>query len=360
MKFAKQLSTELTAFSPEWQTHVIPYKRLKKTLKRPDEGEISLDQVYDFLKHLCSEEFESMPFPAELLANPNHEFAPLLVSSLFSLNDFLHRAKVSIEESLMHIRSQLASVTNSDSVDLKQWRVFMEEYDQIHLSNQTQAPLKLISYTKLKPLLHKLIHQVKVDKIFTKFKDPKSKRVLFNILNVSQQILTLIHFNELNQLALKKILKKMAKTTQNLTPQQMSELVLKFNPLFEHSQILIKDWGTVILKCLPSTSDYECPVCYDIAWRPIRLKCGHLFCLLCCLQAQFRNMPDCPMCRTKNAMKEADSLNIDLKMQELMKEKFPLEIKKKGKHNMAERDRMYYQQVTGRKVNQSQNGCSIM
>jgi hypothetical protein len=57
---------------------------------------------------------------------------------------------------------------------------------------------------------------------------------------------------------------------------------------------------------VPQLDDYLCPVCMTIAWKPIRLACGHLFCIRCMIVLQNSRKSKCPMCREEVVM-EADS-----------------------------------------------------
>lgn len=43
--------------------------------------------------------------------------------------------------------------------------------------------------------------------------------------------------------------------------------------------ILVQAVGEILLPVIPSLDDYQCLICGDIAFKPIRLGCGHLFCV---------------------------------------------------------------------------------
>jgi hypothetical protein len=38
---------------------------------------------------------------------------------------------------------------------------------------------------------------------------------------------------------------------------------------------------TTLLPIVPQIEDYSCIICQEVAWRPIRLACGHRFCVRC-------------------------------------------------------------------------------
>jgi len=44
-------------------------------------------------------------------------------------------------------------------------------------------------------------------------------------------------------------------------------------------QLLVQAIGETILPIIPHVDDYSCAICTSIAFKPIRLSCGHLFCV---------------------------------------------------------------------------------
>lgn len=64
--------------------------------------------------------------------------------------------------------------------------------------------------------------------------------------------------------------------------------------------------STELLPVVPQLDDYLCPVCFSISYRPIRLRCGHVFCIRCLVVMQRAKEDCCPLCRGKVVM-EADS-----------------------------------------------------
>ena len=92
---------------------------------------------------------------------------------------------------------------------------------------------------------------------------------------------------------MRKILKKHAKRTalpvspslsSLLTIQPhphdpASALVLTTRPGTSLAQMLVQAVGETILPIVPHIDDYECVICTSIAFKPIRLQCGHFFCV---------------------------------------------------------------------------------
>lgn len=121
---------------------------------------------------------------------------------------------------------------------------------------------------------------------------------------------------------------------------------------------------TKIITIVPQPDDYDCPVCYctfivfqkkekkktyvllflAIAWRPIRLECGHVFCVRCLIKAHKKRLYDCPVCRQEYAVGNADATNLDQSLQNFMLMYFPREIKEKRSENVKEQAAISNQQ----------------
>lgn len=57
--------------------------------------------------------------------------------------------------------------------------------------------------------------------------------------------------------------------------------------------------STELVSVVPQLSDYLCPICFSIAYRPIRLSCQHIFCIRCVVKLQRRHEAHCPLCRSE-------------------------------------------------------------
>jgi E3 ubiquitin-protein ligase BAH len=119
--------------------------------------------------------------------------------------------------------------------------------------------------------------------------------------------LRLMRYQEVNRIALAKIMKKFDKRT-SLHARAAIPDALKDGAVV--SQNLAK--GTCytianeLLSVLPQINDYSCPVCFSIAYKPVNLACGHRFCILCLIVMQREKQDHCPLCRAETVMK-ADS-----------------------------------------------------
>lgn len=57
-----------------------------------------------------------------------------------------------------------------------------------------------------------------------------------------------------------------------------------------------------LVSIIPQINDYLCPICYSIAYQPVRLGCQHLFCIRCIIKIQRRKEECCPLCRAHVVM----------------------------------------------------------
>lgn len=107
--------------------------------------------------------------------------------------------------------------------------------------------------------------------------------------------------------------------------------------------------STEVIRIVPQLDEYLCPVCFSIAYKPIRLTCGHVYCIRCMIRMQQSKAKYCPLCRNDVIM-DADSgklycdydthsrannnlANLDLAQMRFLQLYFPKETKAKQKDN---------------------------
>ncbi|KZP27710.1 hypothetical protein FIBSPDRAFT_917852 [Athelia psychrophila] len=159
---------------------------------------------------------------------------------------------------------------------------------------------------------------------------------MFMDLNIF--ILNVKKFQYGNAEATRKILKKHAKRTALPFPTSLdSNNTLAVLPRASTSlpRILVQAIGETLLPIIPHVDDYACLICTSIAFKPIRLFCGHLFCVRCLVKMQKRGQGDCPMCRAPTVI-TADRSNVDWALLNFMQDWFPIEAKEKLKSNERE------------------------
>ena len=137
--------------------------------------------------------------------------------------------------------------------------------------------------------------------------DPPAKAALERFLHINVELLRFIRFQEINLRATSKILKKFDKQTalhsQLIKTQWLSTAPRMANQLAKNTCFTISE---ELLHLIPQLDDYLCPVCFSITFKPVRLRCEHIFCIRCLVILQREKKTECPLCREKVVM-EADS-----------------------------------------------------
>ncbi|KAI1857405.1 uncharacterized protein JN550_013223 [Neoarthrinium moseri] len=207
-------------------------------------------------------------------------------------------------------------------------RVFFSTRESDHGARSSAQALKQLQWFQQEVLKRRLVQGLKL----------KESREAFNrFINVNAVLLQNLKFQEINQIAVRKILKKFDKRT--------SLGVAKTFPVAVHSQRLLagsiaKDLcaqvSSEVIATIPQLDDYLCPICFAIAYWPIRLHCEHVFCSRCLVKMQRKGERFCPLCRGDVIMK-AGSENFDTAHAEFLKEYFPKEVKEKIRANELER-----------------------
>lgn len=91
-----------------------------------------------------------------------------------------------------------------------------------------------------------------------------------------------------------------------------------------------------LVSIVPQINDYLCPVCFSVAYMPVRLDCQHVFCIRCIIKIQRRKEKHCPLCRADVVM-TASGDNLDMDLEKYMRKHFRKEVKEKQRQNEIER-----------------------
>ena len=183
---------------------------------------------------------------------------------------------------------------------------------------------------------------------------PKSAEAhiaLDRFISINATLLNLLKFQELNRLALTKILKKFDKQTSlhskasistnpttllnTLSPHPNDTKVLSPATLARATASTISN---SLLTLIPQLDDYLCPICMSITYRPIRLRCNHTFCIRCMIRLQKDSKDECPICRERGVL-EATEDNLDKNLQAFLKREFAKEVAEKKRENELEAGR---------------------
>ncbi|TBU21396.1 SPX domain-containing protein [Dichomitus squalens] len=185
-----------------------------------------------------------------------------------------------------------------------------------------------------------------------KLKLKRSKIALRTFLELNTFILNLRKFQDVTAEATRKILKKHAKRTALplapdlaspfiIVPEARDRALVLSRPVsrgassLSLSLLLVQALTETLLPIIPHIDDYSCVICTSLAFKPIRLRCSHLFCVRCLVKLQKRGEQHCPMCRAPTVL-SADRSNVDWALLNFMKDWFPSEARKKLQQNERE------------------------
>ncbi|WYZ43017.1 hypothetical protein EsH8_VI_000716 [Colletotrichum jinshuiense] len=269
------------------------------------------------------------------------EFFDILQSDVNNLDALQAKEERAMVAEIVALRQDVSHLTKPSRLsksDLARWRaifelyldaqVFFSTHEQDHGSRNSQTAAKQLQWFQ---------EEITKRNLVKSFKIAESREALVRFLRLNAVLLKNLQFQEINQVAIYKILKKFDKRT--------CLGVSKSFPVQVHSDKLLagsvaKDicaqMSTDLVSVVPQISDYLCPICFAIAYRPVRLACQHIFCIRCIVKIQRRNEKHCPLCRADTVMK-ASADNLDIQLERYMRKYFPKESKEKQRANEIER-----------------------
>ncbi|CAF3470491.1 unnamed protein product [Fusarium graminearum] len=269
------------------------------------------------------------------------EFFEMLQSDVNHLDALQTEEEKTMTSEIVALGKEVEQVVKPkrfSKTDLARWRqifelyldaeIFFATHEQDHGQRTSQKALKQLQWFQ---------DQVTKQNLVQDFKLPESKAAFTRFINLNASLLKNMQFQELNKTAVAKILKKFDKRTA-------LGVARKF-PTVVHSDKLLA--GTIardvcaqmsqeLVSKVPQLNDYLCPVCFSVAYMPVRLDCQHVFCIRCVIKIQRRKEKHCPLCRADVVLK-ASAMNLDYELQKYMKKYFAKEVKEKERANEIER-----------------------
>lgn len=258
------------------------------------------------------------------------------------------------ETDVSKLEKQIAVVASPKNKDLYIWREIFRLYIEKKIFQGTT------DVEKSKDKMQAFVNDLETMKLLKKMHTNNSKAALKAFLKLNSSLLVFNQFYTVNQTAVTKILKKHDKRS-GLTASAEFPVFMQNDHFFASGMLeMVYDIiNSRLITIIPQLEDYCCPVCYAVAWRPIRLACHHVFCVRCLIKAQRKRMLNCPVCRAEKAVANADATNLDIGLQNLMQTYFAREIKEKRKENEREQAIMDCQVITGRQYT-GDEACCIM
>ncbi|KAI5956630.1 hypothetical protein KGF57_003422 [Candida theae] len=281
-----------------------------------------------------------------IMLNSDSKFFKMLEEELEALDTLRKEEESKIIEEVQNV-AQAVSLMKDKKSELYKWR----ELFRLYLDSEVYFKYNDVDHgqrdsDQIQQHLTEFMDHVNKTGILTQFKKKQSIEAYNQFVQMNIHLLKMLQFQTINTEALRKILKKFDKQT-SLHIQDVYPKLISSDHIFVSGKSLARSvcyiMQTSVLELIPQLDDYSCPICTNIAYKPIRLSCGHLFCVSCLVKMKQRERVDCPLCRRQNAVLEADSSNLDLEAMQMMKKYFPVEIKEK----LKERDQERYQEFKG-------------
>ncbi|KAK2610386.1 hypothetical protein N8I77_003820 [Diaporthe amygdali] len=271
------------------------------------------------------------------------EFFNILQSDVDSLDILQQQEEKSMEGDITTLGHEVSAVTRPSKFsksDLNRWREIFDVYvdAQIFFSSHE---IDHGSRSSARAVQNLVWFQKEIQKrdLLSKFKMPSSRLAYNRFLQLNATLLQNLKFQEINKTAINKILKKFDKRTSlgasvSFRAAVRSQKFLAGNVAKKMCAQLAHE----VVSVVPRVDDYTCPICFSIAWYPVRLRCSHIFCVRCVIKMQRESKKQCPLCRDEVVM-EADLSNIDKNLEKFMRLYFRRETDEKQRANEIERGR---------------------
>ncbi|KAJ9663383.1 hypothetical protein H2198_000900 [Neophaeococcomyces mojaviensis] len=291
----------------------------------------------------------------EVPLTSDSEFFQILRKELQDLEDLQVREQKGLTQHIESLASDLEAVKlrankKKPSKDAKReidtWREIFRLYieSEIFVSDH-ESDAGVRSADKAAQQLTYFAKQLAQRPSQAKPKSAEAHIALERFMSINTTLLRLLKFQELNRRALGKILKKFDKQTSlnsnNTISSDPTQLLSTLSPHQNNNKLLstatlaratASTISTSLLTLIPQLDDYLCPICMSITYRPIRLRCNHVFCIRCMIRLQRDSKDECPMCRERGVL-EATENNLDKDLQKFLKQEFKGEVAEKKREN---------------------------
>ncbi|KAG0680162.1 hypothetical protein C6P40_002979 [Pichia californica] len=271
------------------------------------------------------------------------KFFQILYDEIEDLNKFKTEKEAEISNKVELIANEVSHVTipKMKRTDLYVWREIFQYYIENEIFFSTiERKAGIVDINQSKKRFIKFLKNIEDSKIIEKFHQKDSIIAFNKFKKLNFQILKISNYQNFNMIAVTKILKKFDKQTQLTSSKTIfPKLILINNEINILNGSIAKDIcfiiSTKLLTIVPQIDDYLCPICCSIAYKPIRLKCGHLFCIRCLVKLRRRNEDKCPLCRNE-CLLSLTSEDLDIAQMNYMKMYFPKEVREKEIENSRE------------------------
>ncbi|CZR57398.1 uncharacterized protein PAC_07287 [Phialocephala subalpina] len=289
------------------------------------------------------------------------EFFDMLSVDVMMLDKFQTEQQEVLTENIKTLSTQLVRLAQPSRLmkktDLYRWRELFEIYlaSAIFFSTNEHDHGTRDSATAARQLEF-FQKEVMRRGLLDKFKLPESGQALSQFICINIKLLQNLKFLEINQKAISKIIKKFDKRTQ-LGATKTFPRLMQSDAIISGSmaKAVCAQVTQDIVQVVPQIDDYLCPVCFSIVWRPVRIKCKHIFCIRCAIKLE-RTRKSCPLCR-KFTLVNLTEDDLDEEMTAYLKKWFPKEVREKQIQNETEQGR---EDLGPGYVHPSESKCAVM
>lgn len=269
------------------------------------------------------------------------KFFQILYSEIEGLNEFRAQIEEDITNNVQTMARAISMLSspNVKKSDMYLWRQLFQMYIESEIFfSTTQRHTGYVDIALSKEKYAKFLQNVAKTNLVAQFKKRDSQTAFMDFKRMNEEILKVSNYQSFNTMAVTKILKKFDKQT-HLHSKDVFPDILQNSPLNILNGSIARDVCAIIsqnlLSIVPQIDDYLCPICFSIAFKPIRLRCGHLFCLRCLVKLRRKNEDKCPLCRDENLLSLTTEA-LDVGQMNYMKTYFPVEVRQKEKENNKE------------------------
>lgn len=276
----------------------------------------------------------------EIPLTADSEFFRMLRREMAKLEQLQGRQQEQLKQQIHQLGWELAAMKASSSKDKKAkanieaWREIFRLYTESQIffsSHEQDAGARDVDHAQKQ--LQLFSSQLAKQHGLTVKLDGNAKAALDRFLRINLNLLQFLRFQHMNRTALAKIMKKFDKRTalpaQESLPKSLTQAPFIARDLAKATTFTISE---ELLTLIPALDDYLCPICFSVSFKPVRLRCQHVFCIRCLVVMQRAEQDHCPLCREPTVL-EASSLNMDKKLQTFLKANFPTETKAKQREN---------------------------
>ncbi|KAK3320091.1 SPX domain-containing protein [Cercophora scortea] len=268
-------------------------------------------------------------------------FFNTLQADVGKLDSLQSQERQSMNDGIGALGSEIAEVTRPKEhritfakSDLYRWREIFEIYLSAEIFFST-SEVAGGSRTSESARMKLVWFQEEVNKrnLPQKFKLAPSSASYRRFMELNLTLLQNFQFQELNKTAITKIIKKFDKQTSLGVKATFPQALKSASFIADNiAKSICAQLSSEVLAIVPQVMDHTCTICSDFRYLPIRLSCGHLFCIRCAYLLQQANKRLCPLCRAPS-VHELTFDNIDKALMHYLEKWFPKEVKAKQAYN---------------------------